>query len=95
MERVVPEAVTTNDAGYKSLKYANLTAILVEAIKELKQEKDAGLKEKDNEIARLKEELEDKEKRLTKLEEAVRKIQVKVAATENNAVFTDGYFQQY
>jgi len=34
VEDVIPEVVDTNPAGYKSVQYANLTALLVEAIKE-------------------------------------------------------------
>ena len=40
VEKVIPEVVRTDDEGYKSLDYARLTAVLVEAIKELKAEKD-------------------------------------------------------
>ena len=36
VEEVLPELVHTNDSGYKSVSYGNLTALLIEAIKELK-----------------------------------------------------------
>ena len=34
VEKVLPDLVTTNNEGYKSVKYSNITAVLVEAIKE-------------------------------------------------------------
>jgi len=34
MEAVIPELVTTDPNGFKSVKYANVTAVLVEAVKE-------------------------------------------------------------
>ncbi|MBN3033669.1 MAG: tail fiber domain-containing protein, partial [Candidatus Saganbacteria bacterium] len=43
VEKVIPEIVSTDSAGYKSLAYDRLTAYLVEAVKELKAEND-GLK---------------------------------------------------
>lgn len=38
VEKVIPEVVSTNAEGYKSLSYEKLTAVLIEAIKELKVE---------------------------------------------------------
>lgn len=40
VEKVLPEVVSTNPEGYKSVDYAKMTAYLVEAIKELKAEND-------------------------------------------------------
>lgn len=40
VEKVFLEIVNTNDKGYKSIDYAKLTPVLVEAIKELKAEND-------------------------------------------------------
>ncbi len=37
MEKVFPELVSTNESGFKSVNYVQLTAVLVEAIKELEQ----------------------------------------------------------
>jgi hypothetical protein len=34
VEEVLPELVNTDDDGYKSVEYANLVAVLIEAIKE-------------------------------------------------------------
>lgn len=38
IEKVEPALVRTNEDGYKSVQYANVSALLVEAVKELKQE---------------------------------------------------------
>lgn len=49
IEQVLPEVVDTDDDGLKSVAYGNITGLLIEAIKELKQEVDdlkAQLKEK-------------------------------------------------
>jgi hypothetical protein len=46
IEKVVPEVVTTDFAGYKAISYDKLTAVLVEAIKE----QQAEIKELKNEI---------------------------------------------
>lgn len=51
LEKIIPEVVDTDNKWYKSVEYANITAILVEAVKELK-------KEKDTEIDSLKKEIE-------------------------------------
>ena len=40
VEQVIPEVVNSPKEGYKSLDYARLTAVLVEAVKELKAEND-------------------------------------------------------
>ena len=41
VEAVLPEAVETGADGYKSVNYSNITPLLIEAVKELKAEKDA------------------------------------------------------
>ena len=38
LEKVFPELVATDDAGYKSVDYTKLTAVLIEAVKELQSE---------------------------------------------------------
>jgi len=38
VEKQVPALVRTGSDGYKSVQYANVTAVLVEAVKELKKE---------------------------------------------------------
>lgn len=41
IESVLPELVATSDEGYKSVDYSKLTAVLVEAVKELKTENES------------------------------------------------------
>ena len=41
VERIFPELVVTNSKGYKAVAYSKLTPVLIEAVKELKAEKDA------------------------------------------------------
>jgi len=41
VEAVLPEVVSTDDKGYKGLAYDRITAVLVEAVKELKAQNDA------------------------------------------------------
>ena len=38
VEQVIPEIVRTRSDGFKGINYMNLTAFLIEAIKDLKQE---------------------------------------------------------
>jgi hypothetical protein len=40
VETIIPEVVRTNSDGFKSIAYSNLIPLLVEAIKDLKREKD-------------------------------------------------------
>ena len=42
----LPEIVTNRDTGYKAVNYQKLTALLIEAVKELKQEIDDLKKQK-------------------------------------------------
>jgi hypothetical protein len=41
VESVLPDLVSTDTEGYKSLAYDKMTAVLVEAVKELKAQNDA------------------------------------------------------
>ena len=38
IEKIAPELVVTRDNGYKAVKYDKITALLIEAIKELSTE---------------------------------------------------------
>ena len=46
IETILPEIVTNRDTGYKAVNYQKLTALLIEAVKELKQEIDDLKKQK-------------------------------------------------
>jgi hypothetical protein len=54
IEAVIPELVTTDPSGFKSVKYANVTAVLVEAVKEQQAQIDALKKTIDELEAKLK-----------------------------------------
>src|SRR5262249_61483092 len=53
VEQVLPELVNTDANGYKSVAYANVVPVLVEAVKTLKQDNDATKKENAELKARL------------------------------------------
>jgi hypothetical protein len=58
VEKVLPEVVFTNEAdGYKGINYAEITAVLVEAVKELQSE-NRELKKRVSEIERLRAEMD-------------------------------------
>lgn len=59
VEKVLPELVTTDDEWYKWVEYANITAVLVEALKE-QQEQIETLKEQNNNLLERIEVLENK-----------------------------------
>ena len=67
VEKVLPELVYTDEAGFKSVDYTKLSPILIEAVKELKTEKDE-LEKKNNA-------LEAKVERLEKMMEELLKKQ--------------------
>lgn len=67
VEKVVPQVVTTDKDGYKALAYQNLTALLVEGIKDQQKQLDdtkEQLKQKDGQIEEL-------TNRLAKLEQSM------------------------
>lgn len=45
VEAVLPEVVSTDTQGYKSVDYSKLTPLLIEAVKEMKAENEAVVKE--------------------------------------------------
>jgi len=88
VERVLPEVVgTRKDAGLgeiKTVRYGNITALLIEAMKEFWREFKKSESEKDAEISRLKERLNEKDaenrhllKRLGDLEERLQALESK------------------
>lgn len=56
MEKVFPELVSTDYKGYKSIEYAKLSAVIIEAIKEIKSQSDAKMSGYDKKIALLEKE---------------------------------------
>jgi hypothetical protein len=71
IEPVIPEAVSRGSDGYYSVDYGRLTPVLVEAIKELRAQKDAEIEslraEKDGEIQELTARLERMERMMAEL----------------------------
>jgi hypothetical protein len=70
VEAVLPEAVETGEDGYKSVKYSEITPLLIEAMKELKAEKDA----QDKKIEALEAEKEAQGKKIEALEAQLKEI---------------------
>ena len=56
VEEIFPELVSTDENGYKSVQYGNFAPVLIEAIKELKAEKD-DLQKQVDELKKMVEEL--------------------------------------
>jgi len=54
VEKILPELVHTDKEGYKSVSYDKITAVLIEAVKELKAEHQTKIKQLEAEIAQLK-----------------------------------------
>lgn len=57
VEKVLPELVHTDKEGYKSVSYDKITAVLIEAVKEMKAEHQAQIERLEAEIAQLKAQL--------------------------------------
>ncbi|MCU0821885.1 MAG: tail fiber domain-containing protein [Spirochaetes bacterium] len=73
VENVIPELVYTDKAGYKTMSYDRVTALLVEAVKELKKQSDTKIASLEKENAQLKNRLaslEKLEQRMAVLEKA-------------------------
>ncbi|MFA5927946.1 MAG: tail fiber domain-containing protein [Candidatus Margulisiibacteriota bacterium] len=71
-EKVIPEIVSTDKEGYKGISYNKLTPFLVEAVKELKKEKDAEIAKLAEQNKGLQTKNSELEKRLEALEKKVR-----------------------
>ncbi len=75
VEKLIPEFVYTDNKGFKTMSYDRLTAVLVEAIKELNAKSDAKISALEKENAELKQRLAKLDSevvdRLAKLEKAV------------------------
>lgn len=81
VEKVEPRLVDTNKEGTKSVKYGNIVAIVIEAVKELREKLMSEDKEIKREIAsvkkeneELKERLKEQEARLNRQEEMLKKL---------------------
>lgn len=78
VEKVFPEAVTTGHDGFKEVAYAKLVAPLIEAVKSL-YHRLSGVEShqaaQEREVASLRQELADKDKKLRELEERVEQIE--------------------
>jgi hypothetical protein len=77
VEKALPELVTTDTNGYKSVAYANVVPVLVEAVKTLKKDNDATKKENTTvkaEVTGLKAENAELKARLEALEQAVQRL---------------------
>ena len=70
LETVLPEAVFTGEDGYKAVDYGNITPLLIEAVKELKAEKDAL----ETTVAAQQKENEEMKAKLDKLEKMVEEL---------------------
>lgn len=73
MEKILPEAVATYDDGYKGVHYPDLTSVLAEAIKELKNIVD-GVIEK---VTRQQQIIEKQQKQIDSLEKRIEKLEQK------------------
>lgn len=82
VEKVIPELVYTDDKGYKTMSYDRLTAVLVEAVKEMK-------KEHDIKVSELKIENEKNQSKISLLEKENEELKQKLATLEsvNGRVF--------
>ena len=67
VEEVLPELVTTKEDGFKAVNYAEMTAVLVEAVKELNQQI-ADLKKENGQLKAELSKVEDMESRLAQIE---------------------------
>ena len=64
LEKVFPEWVDKDKDGYKTINTEELPFVLIEAVKELKQEKDAQVQEQQSRINKLEQQLEALSQRL-------------------------------
>ena len=85
VEKHVPELVSTGGDGFKSVQYGNITALLVEAVKELFSDS-KETKEKQKELERQIASLEAQNKKLQIEMEAVRKQHAKDMEEIKNSI---------
>ena len=78
VEKVFPELVFTDSKGYKSMSYDKLTAVIVEAMKEMKSGSDTKISSLEKKISSLNKENEILKQRIAILE----KVNERVAKIE-------------
>ena len=71
VEQVLPEMVTTDANGYKAVKYNELPLVLLQALIDLRTEKDAQIKDLQQQNAALQAQNADLARRLSALEDKV------------------------
>jgi len=64
VEKVMPELVRTGSDGYKSVSYSKLTALLVEAVKELESQNNTAIEQLKSENEALKAQIEKQQEML-------------------------------
>ncbi len=65
VEKIIPEWVTEDDKGIKAVGYTGFESMAVQALRELRAEKDAGFKARDEQIAALTQRIRDLETKAT------------------------------
>jgi uncharacterized coiled-coil protein SlyX len=83
VEKVLPEVVSTDSEGYKSIAYGKLTAVLVEAVKEQQQ----SIEQKSATIAKQQNIIAEQQDRIAKLEAMMQRMAQQMA-TLNQTVDT-------
>jgi len=68
VEEIIPEIVDTDEDGYKGLEYTKLAPILIQALKELNEEKNQEISLLQQEILENDQEIEDLNNRLDAIE---------------------------
>jgi len=82
VEAVLPELVSTDDEGYKSIAYGQLTAVLIEAVKEQQR----IIEQKSATIAKQQEKIATQDERITSLEAMMQEMVRQVAALKRETV---------
>ncbi len=80
VEQVFPDWVESGPGGYKRLTYRGFEALTVEALRELRDEKDVQLQARDAEMQGLNQKLEQKETEITELKARLERLEQLVTA---------------
>jgi hypothetical protein len=80
VERVFPDWVESGPEGYKRLTYRGFEALTVEALRELRDEKDVQLQARDAEMQGLNQKVEQKETEITELKTRLERLEQLVTA---------------